>query len=384
MSQLHLRRWQEIALEKWERARHRGIVSVVTGGGKTIFALACIQRLRPFTTLIVVPTAALLDQWWEECAAFFNLPLEEINVVTGARGVKAGTINLCVVNTAAELPQRRKTPPCFLIVDECHKAASEGFRRVFQLDTVASLGLSATPERQYDQGLDEVLIPALGPVIYKYGYPEAREDGVIVPFVLKNVVFELEDDRKLAYDKLTRSIAKSISSEGIESPKSIALLLKRARLLNLSENRIVLALKIIAGNRGKRALVFHEDIEACEAITEVLRAHAVPAGVYHSRLPLKLRAQILANYRSGLIQVLVTCRALDEGFNVPETELGIIAASTATRRQRIQRLGRILRPAKDKANAVVYTLVATGPEIERLKQEESDLEGIAEVTWGRA
>ena len=155
-------------------------------------------------------------------------------------------------------------------------------------------------------------------------------------------------------------------------------------MLNLSENRIVLALKIIAGNRGKRALVFHEDIEACEAITEVLRAHAVPAGVYHSRLPLKLRAQILANYRSGIIQVLVTCRALDEGFNVPETELGIIAASTATRRQRIQRLGRILRPAKDKASAVVYTLVATGPEIERLKQEESDLEGIAEVTWGRA
>ncbi len=80
----------------------------------------------------------------------------------------------------------------------------------------------------------------------------------------------------------------------------------------------------------------------------------------------------------------VTCRALDEGFNVPEAQLGIIAASTATRRQRIQRLGRVLRPSKEKERAVVYTLVATGPEIVRLKDEEAELEGVANVSWSRA
>ncbi len=384
MSRVRLRRWQETALVRWRESKRRGIVSVVTGGGKTIFALACIEDLRPFTTLIVVPTAALLDQWWEECASYFALSLEEINVVTGNRSVKAGTINISVINTASELSSKKKIPPCFLIVDECHKAASETFQRIFELESIASLGLSATPERQYDDGLESILVPALGPVIYQYGYPEAREDGVIVPFTLRNVVFELESDRQVAYDKLTKAIARSISTEGPESPKSIALLLKRARLLNLSENRILLALRIIAANRGKRALVFHEDIEACEAIAHVLQAHGVPAGIYHSRLGLKMRAEMLSQYRKGALQVLVTCRALDEGFNVPETELGIIAASTATRRQRIQRLGRILRPAVGKKGAVVYTLVATGPEINRLKDEESQLEGIAEVTWGRA
>ncbi len=80
----------------------------------------------------------------------------------------------------------------------------------------------------------------------------------------------------------------------------------------------------------------------------------------------------------------MTCRALDEGFNVPETEVGIIAASTATNRQRIQRLGRVLRPAKGKDRALIYTLVATEPEIKRLQQEEENLEGVAEVTWTRA
>ena len=93
---------------------------------------------------------------------------------------------------------------------------------------------------------------------------------------------------------------------------------------------------------------------------------------------------MLGQYRRGEIDVLVTCRALDEGFNVPETELGIIAASTATRRQRIQRLGRVVRPARGKDGAVIYTLVASGPEIERLKEEESRLEGVATVSWSHA
>ena len=108
------------------------------------------------------------------------------------------------------------------------------------------------------------------------------------------------------------------------------------------------------------------------------------SGVYHSKMKLRDRAVILGQFRRGEIDVLVTCRALDEGFNVPETEIGIIAASTATRRQRIQRLGRVVRPAQGKDGAVVYTIVASGPEIERLKQEEEDLEGVAAVSWSRA
>jgi superfamily II DNA or RNA helicase len=84
------------------------------------------------------------------------------------------------------------------------------------------------------------------------------------------------------------------------------------------------------------------------------------------------------------VELLVTCRALDEGFNVPEAEIGIIAASTATRRQRIQRLGRIVRPSSGKSSATIYTLVATSPEIARLKEEEANLEGVANISWGRA
>jgi superfamily II DNA or RNA helicase len=378
------RGWQIEALDLWERAGYKGIISVVTGGGKTVFALSCIEKFRPTTTLIVVPTSALLDQWWEEAASYFDLSLDEINIITGTKKLKQGTINLAVLNTAAKLPERTKDVSCFLIVDECHKAAAEHFKSVLQLPTVATLGLSATPERPYDEGLRDILVPCLGEVIFKYGYAEALKDKVIVPFILKNVVFSLEDDRQKEYDKVSSSIARSIQEQGYESELTIALFLKRARILNLSPNRVRLALKLIAINKSKKVLVFHENVEACELIHHVLTEHGVSSGVYHSKLPLRTRATVLNKFRGGEIRVLVTCRALDEGFNVPETEIGIIAASTATNRQRIQRLGRVVRPAKGKEAAIIYTLVATPPEIARLKKEEENLEGIAEVSWSRA
>ena len=384
MASFSLRDWQQEALGRWREEGHKGIVEVVTGGGKTVFALACVKDFGPDSTLIVVPTQALLDQWWEEASAFFGMPLDDIHIVTGAGKVRKGTINIAVLNTAAKLQAEGRARRSFLIVDECHKAASTKFRSALEIEKSASLGLSATPERQYDDGLDEVLIPALGPVIYQYTYRDALRDGVIVPFALKNIVFDLEEDRKEEYDKLTKAISRSIHMRGMEDDKTIALLLRRARILNLSLNRIRLALRIVASHQGQRIIIFHEDIEACEVIMEVLSQANIRVGIYHSRMKLRERATVLSDYRQGNIDVLVTCRALDEGFNVPETQVGIIAASTATRRQRIQRLGRVLRPIAGKDQAVVYTLVATNPEIQRLQEEEKEMDGIAEVTWGRA
>ncbi len=362
----------------------RGIISVVTGGGKTVFALSCVDRLRPEATLIVVPTTALLEQWWEEAANYFDLELDEINIITASLRFRLGTINIAVLNTAVKLVEKMETQKCFLIVDECHKAASEHFRGVLKVRTVATLGLSATPKRPYDEGLANVLVPALGNVIFNYDYPDALRDGVIVPFELRNIVFDLEEERQAEYAKLSRAIARSIQKHGAEAQETISLFLRRARVLNLSLNRIRLALKLVATNRGKRTLLFHEDIEACDLLNSVLRENGIRCGVYHSKLKVRERALMLGQYRRGEIDVLVTCRALDEGFNVPETELGIIAASTATRRQRIQRLGRVVRPAKGKTGAVIYSLVASGPEIERLKEEEERLDGVATVSWSKA
>jgi superfamily II DNA or RNA helicase len=86
-------------------------------------------------------------------------------------------------------------------------------------------------------------------------------------------------------------------------------------------------------------------------------------------------------FRKGVVDILVTCRALDEGANIPETELAIVAAATASQRQRIQRLGRVLRPAKGKTRATVFTLYATDIERRRLKTEQNQLGEFVSVSW---
>ncbi|MEX1041417.1 MAG: DEAD/DEAH box helicase [Pirellulaceae bacterium] len=379
-----LRRWQESALQAWRKAGDRGIASVVTGGGKTIFALACAKAIQPITVLVVVPTQALLDQWWEEVSCYFDLDLDEVHVITGRRKIRSGTFNLAVLNTAASLGRKASIDHLLLIVDECHKAASEKYRSVFQVRRSATLGLSATPARQYDKGLDDVLIPEIGPIIYEYTYKQALADGVIVPFRLVNVIFDLEPECREQFEKLTRSIAISVRRYGDDAPETVALLLKRARTVNLSLSRIELAARIVAMHPGRRAIVFHEDIAACEVLKEVMSSIGISCEVYHSGKGVRERAMILSAFRTGKFDVLVTCRALDEGFNVPEAELGVIAASTATQRQRIQRLGRLVRPSPGKESAVIYTLAATNSEILRLQQEEEGLRDVASIEWGKA
>ena len=78
---------------------------------------------------------------------------------------------------------------------------------------------------------------------------------------------------------------------------------------------------------------------------------------------------------------MVTCRALDEGLNVPDASVGIIVAWTKTTRQRIQRLGRVLRPAKNKTSAVIYTLYSTKEEEKILQAEAKQLNGVAKISW---
>jgi superfamily II DNA or RNA helicase len=131
-------------------------------------------------------------------------------------------------------------------------------------------------------------------------------------------------------------------------------------------------------------LLFHEDIQACDLIAQALVENGISCAQYHSRVPLWTRVQTLSDFRAGKFDVLVTCRALDEGFNVPEAEIGIIAASTASYRQRIQRLGRVLRHAPGKTCALIYSIVASTPEIQRLVKEAEQIEDLVEITWTRA
>jgi superfamily II DNA or RNA helicase len=246
--------------------------------------------------------------------------------------------------------------------------------------------MSATPEREYDEWMEEHVEPLLGGMIFRYGYEDARRDGVISAFDLYNVEVPLRPGEAKKYDQSTRAVARLLrrlrAGEDVEGKLKIALR-QRASIGSLAALRIPVAVKVIDSHNGKRAIVFHERISAADELRDILSSRGHRTTVYHSGIDPPVRRDNLRLYRQGAFDILVTCRALDEGVNVPETELAVIASSTASVRQRIQRLGRVLRPALGKDRATIYTLYATPVEQQRLEREAANGSGADSVQWLR-
>jgi superfamily II DNA or RNA helicase len=385
------RKWQADALAAWEVAQ-RGVVSVVTGAGKTLFAQMCIlsaqRKCADLRVVIVAPTVALVDQWYVSMREDLGVAADEIALFSGQHTRAAfARVNLMVINTARELGfQAASDAPCLLVVDECHRAGSPVNSQSLDGKYIAMLGLSATPVREYDTGFECRVAPVLGPVIYEYGYSDALRDGVVAPFSLVNVRVDMSADEKQQYRKLSDSIAR-LTRKSLPGPTAqVSLrraLLRRAAVTATVQMRIPVAAKLVLRHKADRCLVFHERIAAANRLVKVLLAHGMNVALYHTKIGENIRRENLRLFRRGIYDCLVTCRALDEGTNVPESRVAVIASSTRSTRQRIQRLGRVLRPAPGKQSATIYTIYATDSEEERLHAEARNLQGASEVTWMR-
>lgn len=385
------RLWQTEALERW-RSSMRGIVRVTTGAGKTVFAVLAMQMYRSLVPngriLIVVPTIALQEQWFVELTEQFGVSEDAIQLVGGDQPQKSADAPICIgLTNTLRKPKNDFSDNTFLVADECHRLGSAENSRVLEIPHNAALGLSATPERDYDDGFAEFIEPSLGPIIYRYDYSDALRDGILAPFKLTNISVPLLPYEKEQYDRLSRAIAAKLkrdAAEGINSQNSSAslrhLLIRRSRVAADAMYRVPVAVKI-AMTSTSQCIIFHENTRAADIIAANLQNKGKYAVVYHSKVSPIMRIDNLRLFKRGDAEVLVCCKALDEGLNVPNAGLGIIASSTASTRQRIQRLGRVLRAAPLKKSAEVITLFATDAEKKRLEEEERNLSDVTSVTW---
>jgi len=331
----------------------------------------------------------LLDQWYVSFQEDFGVPQESIACFSSQEkheNLKA--VNIIVINTGRKLVQAIAShDSTFLIVDECHHAGSPENAKALRGKFVATLGLSATPQREYDTGFEEYVVPVLGPIIFEYDYTEALRERVVAPFNLVNVKVDLLPEEQNKYDRLTKRIAAILRrSKGAidHEDKLKRILQQRASISATARMRLPVSAKIVEEQRGVRTIVFHERIKSARGLFDVLQRRKHSVCLYHSQMAPEVRRDNLRLFRRGVFDVLVACRALDEGMNVPEASLAIIASSTASYRQRIQRFGRVLRPSRDKKRATIYTLYATEVEKRRLVAEANELDGVASVTWSAA
>lgn len=384
-----LRDWQERALRAWKEQR-RGVVSVVTGAGKTRFALEamsshCDRASAPGVVLVVVPTVALVDQWHLEIAEYFDCDLDSVCRHSGSarpRDCGSSRFHLATINTARHVTEDLTSDgrSWMLVVDECHRAGSPENRRALVGRWKSTVGLSATPRREYDDFFEAHVEPALGSVIAEYSYLDALRDGVLTPFELVNVHVPMTDHEDDQIRQLNQQIAR-LANDPTDAERLRRVLRRRATVSQSVQLRVPVAIRLAVERAGNGTLVFHESIVGAERIRSGMAGQGLRVRSYHSNLSDPARLLNLRLFRSRQIDALVTCRALDEGFDVPTASVGIIAASTSSNRQRIQRLGRTLRKAEGKKLSTVYTLYCLETERSRLEREEKLLQGVASVRW---
>ncbi len=414
--------WQEECLDRWFANRGRGIVQAVTGSGKTLLALTAVSRLDgkldgKLRVKIVVPTGALMLQWNralreylvsihdKECSP--SDLQDTIRRTIGLRGGGSKSVPDCkymiyVVNSARYelarqiLAELKRGENILLVADECHHYESEQNRLIFEFlphmkgyeDHFFSLGLSATlPSGQAQRYLASVL----GRKIYHYGMGEASAGNTICPYDVYHISLFFRPDERAEYDELSdqmiflygkllkiypslnaltqkerfeflRSLAGGKNRKTAETASSyMNLTFMRKRLVCLASARITCACDLV--NRldmREKIIIFGERISQADELYRLLQEkYPEKVGRYHSKMSAQANKNALERFRTGSTRILIACKAIDEGLDVPDASVGIILSGTSTQRQRIQRLGRIIRKKDTKDRAALYYLHIT-------------------------
>ena len=384
---MKLREWQAKAFPLWW-AKKRGIVKVVTGGGKTVFAIHCLVKYleenNDHSIFIVVPSIALLDQWYEGLQKDFN----EKNIALNGGGEHLehlSRINISTIDSVKNIIEQFDASKTLLIVDECHKIGTEKRGEVLTNNWHATLGLSATPERDYDDNFYIIIRKILGDIIFDYDYIDAREDEVIVNFKLLYAYAAMTPDEEEKYKKFTKSIqrrAATIGGNDMNDYPLKMLIFNRARMVKNSKNRIPFGIELLQKHKRDSWIVFTENKKQAKEFNKIINTKGYKSAIYNTDLDNAEREENLNNFKNGNLNVLVSCTALDEGFDMPEADGAMILSASSSKRQRIQRMGRVLRITANKQNALIVTVYSSKTEFDKLREESNryKLEGVP-IKW---
>jgi superfamily II DNA or RNA helicase len=387
---LRLYDWQTDALEAWTQRGRRGVVEAVTGTGKTMVGVAAtLDELgRRGQVVVLVPTIELQAQWVAELEPRLAAGQRVGRMGAAARdNLASHDVLVAVVNSARAVDVRPIRQGGLLVADECHRYGSAVNHLALDPRFRWRLGLSATYAREDDGNL-AWLDPYFGGTCFRLGYARAVGDGVTARFTVTFVGVRFSVEERSLYDDLTDRMAAlraqligwGVPTEPFEQfMKAVGFLadgdsgasgaarayrqamLERRRLLaDTPAKDAALALIAPALGEADRTLVFTQSIAASERACRLLAGCGLRAGVVHSSLSGPDRREALRRFAAGDLDVLAAPRVLDEGIDVPAADLAVIVGASRSRRQMIQRMGRVLRRKPDGRRARFAVLFVEG------------------------
>ena len=375
------RPYQEDALTAWLAEGSAGVVVLPTGAGKTFVAAMAIAETGLWT-LTVVPTLDLLQQWRTALAAALSLTTDDIGLFGG--GEKDLKPITTITYDSAALYPRELRRFGLLIFDECHHLPAPTYRLIAESAfTPLRLGLSATPERSDMAHVD--LDELIGPEVYRRSPAELTEGRYLAQYKEEciEVALSSEDEARYAeqrriYSSFLRRRRISIHSPEEFQQKLIFLSARdpeaRTAMLAWREARQIAMNapakyseieRLLHKHAADQVLLFSE---YNPVVDQISRRFCLPSITY--KTPTEERRTILDRFRTGQYTKLVTGRVLNEGVDVPDCRVAIIVSGNSTKREYIQRLGRILRPKE--GEALLYELVTTGTTEEEMAKRRKE------------
>lgn len=374
------REYQQEAIEAVKQNNWQGILAMATGTGKTITSLLIAnefyrERGRIFL-VIIVPFTHLVDQWVKNCeelgfsnfTSCYGSKKAWVNKLqTDVRDFNVGIIEKHVAITtyksaASEEFNRligRLRGKSFLIADECHYFGVKSLRNNQLGNMEAKLGLSATPERWWDEAGSIYIDEFFGGQVYEYGLKQAIENGALTEYIYNPLIVDLTDEELERYERLTRRLIHLYSDEKANKDEISDVNRQRALIISRAESKKDLLFSIF--DSKSREEVSHTLVYCGPGEVEIITKNLANLGYrvhrFDSEVPLKERMKILEAFDMGSIQILVAIKCLDEGVDVPSTKVAYFLASTSNPREFVQRRGRILRKYPNKNLAMIYDFV---------------------------
>lgn len=401
------REYQIEAYTNWVSNGKKGIFAMATGTGKTLTSLNCLlneyNENGSYKAIILVPTVALLNQWVKECKQFNfdriiqvsskNKWEDEFAYINTAQTYT--NISYVVIATYASFSKKKfqdifkcLSKETLFIADEAHNLGANNLAKLLlfiHLDK--RIGLSATPNRKYDdignKSLDTFFNDA-SPYIYSYSMAKALDNGFLCEYKYFPHIVELTDIEFEKYELISKKLLKYLDpkiGKYKDSKEVERLLLERKRIIHKAENKLVEFEKILKtefenrnGDLSYTLVYVPEGIEpnylthdnSSESDDDLRLINQYTKAVSNLDKSIKVsqftsriaeREDILKKFQNGKTHVLTSMKCLDEGVDVPRSELAIFCSSSGNPRQFIQRRGRVLRTHKDKIFAVLHDLV---------------------------
>lgn len=405
-----LRAWQVEALDAWcNHARH-GVVEAVTGTGKSRVGIEATREALAddYSVVIAVPTIDLVDQWVKSLR---ELGIRAVGALGDGRQADFHSHDV-VVGTIQSLylaPPTRADGKVLLIADECHRYGAEQWGKALHPSYRRRLGLTATFERN-DDGLETLLNYFGGPPVYKIGFGRAIEDGIVARYDVKLLGVPLTPAERHAYERADETAKDTRSqllaagfradpfgvflhevqqaADGDSDPticdvarRYLKAFSQRIDVMTNAWNKLN-AMEVLTPTvrDSKGAIVFTRRVETAEALASVLAEQNVRAAPVHSDLSRAERKERLLGLKVGRLKALVAPTVLDEGIDVPDIDLAIVMGGSKSRRQMIQRMGRVLRLKRDgrKATFIVVYAMNTAEDLTETDGAEGCLDLIVE------